>query len=433
MNKSTQHYLTQRIQDDLLSFLPNENKIPTIIVVIPAYNELSTTIAATLDSLRSNKDTQQLETYLLLNYKETDSLNIKQETHITYNWLSSLPHYHDLGLTVMIKALSGKTAGVGQARKLLMDAAFLRYHHKRAAGIIVNLDADTIVDENYIAAIKNFFETNPRRDAASIAFSHLLNESDVEYEAILQYELHLRYFINYQRWLKLPFAYQTIGSGMAVRSAAYAREGGMNKKLAGEDFYFLHKYSSRLVLGETNETIIRPSSRRSSRVPFGTGKYVSDHIKQSTVERTTYHPESFIALQKWLGLIDHYLFSDDFTNYDHIADDTILQSFLEAINGVEAINKVLSETKAGNSRYKRFFQWFDAFLLMKYLHFARENGRPDQRLSSCVNMLFSELDLKYIGNMKEDLITIRSYDYQSNYDNQWRADLISRLSRMAAS
>ena len=432
MNKSTQHYLTQRIQDDLLPFLPKEEKIPTIIVVIPAYNELSTTIAATLDSLQKN-NSQQLETYLLLNYKETDIQKIKQEAHTTYKWLSSLRHYHNLGLTVMIKPLSGKTAGVGQARKLLMDAAFLRYHHNCAEGIIVNLDADTIVDENYIAAIENFFEENPEHDAASIAFRHLLNESDVEYEAILQYELHLRYFINYQRWLNLPFAYQTIGSGMAVRSAAYAREGGMNKKLAGEDFYFLHKFSSRLVLGETNKTIIRPSSRRSSRVPFGTGKYVSDHIKRSTEERTTYHPESFSALQKWLDIMNPYLFSDDHTSYDHKAVDPILQSFLEASNGVEAINKVLSETKAGNSRYKRFFQWFDAFLLMKYLHFARENGRPDQKLSSCVETLFRELDLTYNGNMKEALLTIRSYDYQSNYDYQWRADLISRLSRMAAS
>ena len=68
---------------------------------------------------------------------------------------------------------------------------------------------------------------------------------------------------------------------MAVRAHAYARQGGMNRRQAGEDFYFMQK----LVDGEQVENIaeatVFPSARLSHRVPFGTGKALSDAVEES--------------------------------------------------------------------------------------------------------------------------------------------------------
>jgi hypothetical protein len=60
--------------------------------------------------------------------------------------------------------------------------------------------------------------------------------------AITSYELHLRYLVHAMRWAGHPFAYQTVGSSMAVRRKAYLSLGGMNTRQAGEDFYFLQKF-----------------------------------------------------------------------------------------------------------------------------------------------------------------------------------------------
>ena len=84
---------------------------------------------------------------------------------------------------------------------------------------------------------------NPRSPGCSIYFEHPLHgplEPKV-YEAIAAYELHLRYYVQALRYAAFPYAHHTIGSSMAVRADAYAKQGGMNKRQAGEDFYFLHK------------------------------------------------------------------------------------------------------------------------------------------------------------------------------------------------
>ena len=43
---------------------------------------------------------------------------------------------------------------------------------------------------------------------------------------------------------------------MAVRADAYLRQGGMNRRKAGEDFYFLNKF---MVLGGYGEMLQRPA------------------------------------------------------------------------------------------------------------------------------------------------------------------------------
>src|SRR5262249_26021974 len=160
-----------------------------------------------------------------------------------------------------------------------MDEALRRFDAvERPGGVIVGFDADCRCERNYLTAIERHFERNSNSPGCSIYFEHPLNGplEPAIYEAIAEYELHLRYYVQALRFGGFPHAFHTIGSSMAVRAGVYRKQGGMNKRKAGEDFYFLHKIIP--LGGFTNlvETRVIPSPRASDRVPFGTGKAVCD-------------------------------------------------------------------------------------------------------------------------------------------------------------
>ena len=247
--------------------------------MIPCYDEDFIVVDNTLQSLLyMDLDSLSCNIIILINHNEVADVQVVNKSKAVYDKLKA--KYDSLDLPALrfntyYQVFLTKEYGVGVARKWLMDTAFIHFYKNNQNGIIINLDADTTVANNYLIEIADFFKTNKTKEACSIAYEHPLDSS-----AIINYELHLRYFINMQRLLNLPFAYQTVGSAMAVRSEAYAKEGGMVKRQAGEDFYFLHKYSKKQTLGEVNTTKVFPSSRTSHRVPFGTGKAIAEALKE---------------------------------------------------------------------------------------------------------------------------------------------------------
>ncbi|NJK86994.1 MAG: hypothetical protein HC906_14465 [Bacteroidales bacterium] len=58
------------------------------------------------------------------------------------------------------------------------------------------------------------------------------------YEAISKYELYLRVHTAFLRLIGFPNSFFTLGSCFAVKAKSYTEIGGMNKRHAGEDFYF---------------------------------------------------------------------------------------------------------------------------------------------------------------------------------------------------
>ena len=88
----------------------------------------------------------------------------------------------------------------------------------------------------------------------------------VVYDAITQYELHLRYYLNAVRSTGYPYAYHTVGSSFTVRADVYCKEGGMNRRQGGEDFYFIQKVAQRGNFSECNATRVVASPRPSDRV-----------------------------------------------------------------------------------------------------------------------------------------------------------------------
>ena len=64
---------------------------------------------------------------------------------------------------------------------------------------------------------------------------------------------------------------------MAVRVDAYCRMGGMNRKKLEKTFIFLQVFGNWQVR-RVKKALVFPSSRKSNRVPFGTGKAVNQII-----------------------------------------------------------------------------------------------------------------------------------------------------------
>ncbi|GIV31426.1 MAG: hypothetical protein KatS3mg029_0777 [Saprospiraceae bacterium] len=348
-----------------------------LVVVIPCHDE-----PALIDSLTTlrNCDPPQcdVEVIIVINDGEDATPEVvarnRQTLQEVRHWIAghALPwlHFH----VIYQSGLPRKHAGVGLARKIGMDEACLRLEEVgKPEGIIACFDADTLCQPNYFRALVTHFRNHPKCQACSIRFEHPLSGNSFApsvYEAIAAYELHLRYFIDAQRWAGHPHALHTIGSAMAVRADAYRKQGGMNKRQAGEDFYFLHKFTPLGSVMELNATTVIPSPRPSHRVPFGTGKAVSD-LTQGRKIAKTYNPESFRMLKLFFEKIREL----PPTPPPHLP--STLSGFLELVHFEQKWQELKKHTATEASFRQRFFRWFNAFMVMKFLHHSRQDGYPD--------------------------------------------------------
>jgi hypothetical protein len=108
---------------------------------------------------------------------------------------------------------------------------------------------------------------------------------------------------------------------MAVRAKQYALQGGMNRRQAGEDFYFIQKMISAGGYFSLNTTTVYPSSRTSFRVPFGTGTAMAKLCKEADAQFMTYNPAAFKDLRTLFDMLNLlYDYRDNSCNYDAIPE-----------------------------------------------------------------------------------------------------------------
>jgi hypothetical protein len=307
--------------------------------------------------------------------------------------------------------LPHKHAGVGLARKIGMDEACWRLERaKNPKGIIVCFDADSKCETNYLTEIEKHFGANPKTTACGIQFEHPLFGIEFDkpvYNAITLYELHLRYYVEAQRYSGFPFAYQTIGSSMAVRCDAYQLQGGMNKRKAGEDFYFLHKFIELGSFTEIHTTRVIPSPRPSHRVPFGTGKAVGDLLKNN-MQYDTYAFEHFEILKSFFEMLPS-IYSLNFESIISLLPKPMAE-FLKTVNFEKKWSELHRETSNFESFLKRFYRWFNAFMLMKFVHFSRDNFHPNVSVTLAANKLLSKTGQTEFDNEKDLLLQYRKLD-----------------------
>jgi len=357
-----------------------------MIVVIPAFNEPD--ILQTLQSLHNNNDTEQaIEVLVVVNYAENSSAQIKAEAWETVNKLKQWMQQYSIDQLQFYCILAGhlpkKHAGVGMARKIGMDEAVQRFEQLDTDGIIVNLDADCTVSKNYLSEILAFYEHNPKVKAANIHYEHPLEDS-AEYEAIILYELYLRYYVEALRYCNYPYAYHTVGSSFSVKSSLYQQQGGMNRRKAGEDFYFLHKIIPVSNFGEIRTAVVYPSARESDRVPFGTGRSILEVRTQQRDLSLSYDLQTFQLIK--------ILFDEPLIFYKNkIFLETLpeaLQTYLTSIDFKKTISEIENNTQSAAAFVKRYHRYWSGFELLKLVHYCRDNVYPNTNLvDSCINLL----------------------------------------------
>jgi len=369
----------QKIYPDFISESPSKEL--RYIVVIPAYNEPD--IISAIESLYNCiRPKFSVEIIIVINSSEISDENVKLRNINSIKELKDREsgYYDDefKAHIIHVDDIPEKVAGAGMARKIGMDEAVSRFNYlNQDAGIIISYDADCTCDPNYLVEIEKTYLENKGVNTCTIYFEHPISGSDFDpelYKGITHYELYLRYYKHSLEFAQFPFAYYTIGSCFVVKASVYVSHGGMNKRNAGEDFYFLNKVFPAGGVVELNSTRVIPSPRSSDRVIFGTGKEIIKWMDSKKLE--VYNFKAFRDLKSFLSVIEKFIplieNKSDFYSLLETMPSSISEFLLQ--NDFYSEMKIInSDCKKPSTFIKRFYLWFDAFRVVKFLNFVHKS------------------------------------------------------------
>ncbi len=347
-----------------------------IIVVVPSFNEPGITVL--LDSLAACKEPDcGTEVIIVINAPADAGVDKISGNELTRSNIENWKMQHSACFFRLFVITADTTLfakwGVGLARKTGMDEALRRFDHiDDREGAIVCLDADCSVKTDYFTALFNELYRKKERKACSIYFEHPFEGNEFPlsvYRYIALYELHLRYYRRALVYAGYPDAFHTVGSSMAVKALQYVRTGGMNRKQAGEDFYFIQKLIASGGYFSLNTTTVFPSPRISSRVPFGTGASIGKLTSGNSPTLLSYNIIAFKELRACFSMADQMFTADDCevdSLYGKLPES--LRSFTKETEWTEKIREIRNNTSGNESFRKRFFAWFNMFRIVKYLN-----------------------------------------------------------------
>jgi hypothetical protein len=253
--------------------------------------------------------------------------------------------------------------GVGLARKLGMDLCCRLYQlNIISCQFVFNSDADAELPDDYFTAS----DTLSNSDAAAVLpYRHRATAETKD--AILRYELRLRYYEQGLIAAGSPYAYQTIGSTQCINLLHYAMVRGFPKRSAGEDFYLLNKLAKTGAIRKLIAPAITVAARLSARTPFGTGTALQT-LSEDADKAEFYHPEIFIELQRFLQALENYAQGDN---------AAIDEAFLRQIDGLaDALSHARKHGRNPQQCLKHLHSWFDGFRTLKFIHKLRAESFP---------------------------------------------------------
>ena len=356
------------------------------VLVIPAYREP----ADFLDTLLPS-DAEGLLVIVVLNAPDSASPTELEETtkFFTNYTLEPLNGEVSIGYinknknidVLVIDRVSANPIptkqGVGLARKLGNDLALCLIH----AGVITkpwiyNTDADVTLPETY-------FEVELNGAASLFPFEHIAENFELQ-EKVDLYELRLRYYVNRLSYAGSPYAFQSLGSAIAISASAYAKVRGFPRRAAGEDFYLLNKLAKTGPITRLQSPVITVAGRYSDRVPFGTGPALIQ-MAGGLKPYLSYHPAIFGLLATFQHALHH---APGFSESPlHAAPGEILEKI-----GFSAALPKLNKATNNQTRWRRsLIEWFDGFRTLKFVHEARKS-LPDQPLVESVRKILDSCE-----------------------------------------
>ncbi len=272
--------------------------------------------------------------------------------------------------------------GVGLARKIGCDLALCLHDRGRIASPwIHNTDADTRLPNDYFDQTESIDASGSA--AAIYSFEHRFHEEGLG-EAGRLHEISLRYYTLGLAWAGSPYAYEAMGSCVAVPPAAYAEVRGFPRKNAAEDFYLLNKLAKVGRIVRLAGAPLHLDGRISDRVPFGTGKAIS-RLASSRRARTgfcLYHPAVFAHLAAWLRALAAVAHSggkleaalEELPRGNPFFRTDLLLESLERMGAFAAVREAIGRSTEPASMLRHFHTWFDAFRTLKLVHALRDGG-----------------------------------------------------------
>lgn len=309
-------------------------------------------------------------------------------------------------------------AGPGLARKIGMDCALSRFNSiENPDGVIVSLDADTVVDKDFFEQLFDLYNSSLKVNTSTCYFEHpriFGGEENPNPEAILQYEIYLRVVKIGLEWTGFPFAFHTLGSAFSVRASAYIRAGGMGVQRSGEDFYFLHKCAQLGDFWENNRVKVYPSGRTSNRVLFGTGPFILNYPKKHNTGYRKYSWQAFIELKRLIDVIidlDYGLSPEELVKRFELLGDPVCLA-------LEWPLKILQARKqAGdNSSFKKWiWREIDGLEVIKYLNQHQEKFGSQLVIETAGKLLYAK---GYEGCIVQPLIVLQALKKMDRYEDR---------------
>jgi hypothetical protein len=404
-------YLENRaLFPELIKEAPPENT--GIIVVVPSYNEPD--ITDLLDSLVLCKEPAcRVEVIIIVNAPAGASaeslVNNRKSILNTEVWKQEHPERFFNLFVIDVTSDKPEGWGVGLARKTGMDETVRRFNLlNKPDGIILNLDADCKVKSNYFTAVYAEMHDRKDRSACSIRFEHPISGkkfSENVYRSITLYELHLRYYFQGLAYTGFPYVHHTVGSAIAVKALTYVKAGGMNRKMAGEDFYFIQKLVPAEGFFNLNLTTVYPSPRSSSRVPFGTGVAISRLTEVNDEVFLTYNFQAFRELRTLFSLIDKiFMLENDNPDFAYADLPPGIRQFTDIGEWTAKIREIRRNTSEIQSFRKRFFGWFNMFRIVKYLNSVHDSFFEKKPVNECASELLLAINKDFRSNDASELL-----------------------------
>lgn len=405
-------YLEERaLFPELIKEAPYENT--GIIVVVPSYDEPD--ITQLLDSLvLCDTPACGVEVIIIVNAPAgagAESLKNNRESILkTELWKKEHPDCFFNLFVIDITQEKPGGWGVGLARKTGMDEALRRFNLlNKPEGVILNIDADCKVKENYFTAVCGELYSRKDRSACSIYFEHPVSGKEFPgsvYRAIIFYELHLRYYFQGLAFTGFPYVHHTVGSAIAVKALPYMKSGGMNRRMAGEDFYFVQKLVPAGGFFNLNRTTVFPSPRASLRVPFGTGPVVSRLTENNDETFLTYNIQAFRDLKVLFSLVERiFLNENNDPEFFYMDLPPRIQEFIEIGEWAGKIAEIKRNTSGIQSFRKRFFGWFNMFRIVKYLNSVHISILEKRPVNECAAELLIATGRDFISEDASELLS----------------------------
>ncbi len=275
--------------------------------------------------------------------------------------------------------------GVGLARKIGCDLILrLRAGGRIASPWIHCTDADALLPNDYFEQLRGRDE--PETAAALYFFEHRFGAQENLARAARLYEISLRYYVLGLVWAGSPYAYQSMGSCLAIRDTAYAQVRGFPRRNALEDFYVLNKLAKVGEIARLSGAPLKLEGRLSERVPVSTGKALTDLVSSGKRRRPflLYHPAVFAHLAAWLRVLAAIArWGGDMTKAlgklpsgSPFFRAGLLEDALRRLGAFAAIRDAAGKSKNPETLLRHMNTWFDGFRTLKLIHALRDGGLP---------------------------------------------------------